>query len=84
MNCPPEFLGLFVARATYFGPLHTDVLTVEELLELDRTALETREELAARLVPGEIVASYAILGFYATRAEASAALDWVRAWRAGS
>jgi hypothetical protein len=84
MNCPPEFLDLYIASATFTGPLTTDVRTVRETLQRHRERLEDRESIAASLRPGDVVASSAIVGFYRTYDEAAAALDWVRAWRSGS
>jgi hypothetical protein len=83
-RAPPEFLDLFVARATLTGPIATDIMTVRDMLDFHRTVLEDREARAARLPEGAMVPCWGILGFYRDRDQASAALDWVRAWRAGS
>jgi hypothetical protein len=84
MNFPPEIKDYYVASATLTGPLVVDVRTVADLIADNRAALEDREELAARLKPGEIVAPYMIVGIYKTHEQARVALDWVRAWRVGS
>jgi hypothetical protein len=84
MNCPPEFLDLFVARATLNGPIATDIMTVREMLDFHRKILEDCEARAACLPEGTLIPCWGILGFYRDRDQASVALDWVRAWRDGS
>lgn len=84
MNCPPEIKDYYVAMATLTGPLVMDVRKLGDLVKEQRTALEGREELASRMLPGEFVAPYMIVGIYKDREQASAGLEWVRAWRAGS
>lgn len=85
---PPEFpreIGeWYVARATFTGPLYVDVITIQELVEDGCEAIEGREELAERVLPGEIVPAYAVIGIYKDHASASAACSRVQAWRAGS
>jgi hypothetical protein len=81
---PPEIGEWYVARATLTGPLHVDVIMVQELIRGDCEAIEGREELAERMLPGEIVPPYAVIGIYKDHAGASAACSRVQAWRAGS
>ena len=61
-----------------------DTITVEEMIQNERRKFEEREELSERILPGEEFHNFCILGIYKTMEEASASLDWVRAWRSGS
>lgn len=82
ITCPPELEKHWCARATYLGDIQCETIQLEDLIAEGRKAVEIQKEQI--LAAGDVIKPWAVIGVYRTQEEASAALDWVRAWRDGS